>query len=344
MNTKYKARAPLRLGLGGGGSDVPPFSDMYGGCVLNGTISLFAYAILEPLSTGEVIFNAPDLECYEAFDSLGDIYDDEPLRLHKGVVARLRASNLIPDTASFRLTTYSDAPPGSGLGTSSTMVVCIIQVFAEWLGLPLGEYDIADLAYRVEREDLGLLGGKQDQYAAAFGGFNFIEFSDSRVLVNPLRVKPSIIRELEQATLLFYTGKSRESAAIIAEQIKESANPQSNSTQALHKIKESAIALKAALLVGDLECFAKIIGESWEQKKLLSPVVSTGPLNEIYEEVMRAGGVSGKISGAGGGGFFMFIVDPERRPEVIRTLSKFSGEVIPFNFEAAGSISWVTRA
>ena len=342
MVMKYRARAPLRLGLAGGGTDVPPFCDEHGGYVLNSTISLYAHAILEPLDSGLIIFEAQDLQQSETFDSITNILDSEPLRLHKGVLARLISDFSLTRELSFKLTTYADAPPGSGLGTSSTMVVCIIQVFAEWLGLPLGEYEIAKLAYQIEREDLKLQGGKQDQYAATFGGFNFMEFSNSSVLVNPLRVKPKIIRELEQSIVLFYTGTSRDSATIISTQIESSNDHKSTTTKALLRIKDDAHDLKAALLLGDINRFAKIIDASWVQKKLLSNVVSNPKLDEIYNAVMSAGGVAGKISGAGGGGFFMFIVEAEQRPEIIRILNSFSGYVVPFNFEDSGSISWVS--
>ena len=342
MVMKYRARTPLRLGLAGGGTDVPSFCDDYGGCVLNSTISLYANAILEPLDSGLIIFEAPDLQQSETFDSIENISDKDPLRLHKGVLARLISDFSVTKKLSFKLTTYADAPPGSGLGTSSTMVVCIIQVFAEWLGLPLGEYEIANLAYRIEREDLKLQGGKQDQYAATFGGFNFMEFSNSGTLVNPLRVKSKMIRELEQSIVLFYTGTSRDSASIISAQIESSSDRNSATTKALLKIKDDAKDLKAALLLGDINRFAKIIDASWVQKKLLSDVVSNPKLDGIYNAVMAAGGVAGKISGAGGGGFFMFMIEAERRPEVIRILHSFPGHVVPFTFEDTGSISWVS--
>lgn len=339
---KYFARAPLRLGLGGGGTDVAPFSDLHGGYILNATISLFAHAILEPLDSGGVIIEAVDLNEREVFESIKSITDQSPLRLHKGVISALNKRNFLSDDLSFKLTTFADAPPGSGLGTSSTMVVCLIKVFCEWLGLPLGEYDIADLAYVVEREELMFAGGKQDQYAAAFGGFNFMEFSDSRVLVNPLRIKPDIIRDLELSTVLYHTGRSRDSATIIEEQVENSKSHESQATNALFEIKQNALDLKAALLRADLDDVCALINASWHRKKELSGRVSNERLDAIYDKVMAIGGRAGKISGAGGGGFFMFLVEPEQRPRVIRVLEEFEGDVIHFTFTDSGSVSWMS--
>jgi D-glycero-alpha-D-manno-heptose-7-phosphate kinase len=215
-----RARAPLRLGLAGGGTDVSPFSDEHGGCVLNATIDLYAQAILEPRDDGRVSFSAQDREEEVELTADADMPDAEPLRLHRGIYRRIVRQFNGGKPLSLKLTTFADAPAGSGLGTSSTMVVCILQAYSEWLQLGLGEYDIAHLAFEIERIELGLAGGKQDQYAAAFGGFNFIEFGAAdRVLVNPLRVKDWVINELEASTILYYTGQSRESAHIIQEQI-----------------------------------------------------------------------------------------------------------------------------
>jgi D-glycero-alpha-D-manno-heptose-7-phosphate kinase len=206
----YRSKAPLRLGLAGGGTDVSPYSEMYGGAVLNATIDLYAYCTIEETTSGSIIINAPDLKLKKKYQSFRSLPINGTLDLHKGVYNRIMHDFRITRPLSFKLTTWCDAPPGSGLGSSSTIVVAILKAFAEWLNLPLGDYDMAHLAYQIERGDLGFRGGKQDQYAATFGGFNFIEFySDERVIVNPLRIKREIADELEVSMVLFYTGASR---------------------------------------------------------------------------------------------------------------------------------------
>lgn len=219
----YRSKAPLRIGLAGGGTDVSPYSDLYGGAILNATLSLFAHATIEPLEIGGIILHSIDQQQEECFDpkALGsneELPVSEKLVLLKGVYNRILRDYGMP-SKNLRLSTFADAPAGSGLGTSSTLVVAIIGVFAEMLRLPLGEYDIAHYAYEIERKDLGLAGGKQDQYAATFGGVNYMEFYDeNKVIVNPLRIKQEYLFELENNLLLYYTSKSRESAKIIQQQ------------------------------------------------------------------------------------------------------------------------------
>lgn len=343
MSQIYRARAPLRLGLAGGGTDVSPFSEEQGGYVLNATVDLYAQAILEPRNDGHIVFAAEDREETVDLESASTLPDQEPLRLHRGIYNRIVRQFNGGRPLAFKLTTFADAPAGSGLGTSSTMVVCIVQAFSEWLGLGLGEYEIARLAYEIEREELMLTGGKQDQYAAAFGGFNFIEFGPGldRVLVNPLRIKEWVRNELEASTVLFYTGQSRESAKIIAQQIESVKTKSSSSVAAMVTLKKDAITMKEAILRGDLTRYANILRESWEAKKLLSSSVSNPHLDAIYDDAIKAGALAGKISGAGGGGFFMFFVPPNKRMALVRQLQKREGQVINFHFTAIGSQSWV---
>ncbi len=342
MTEIYRARAPLRLGLAGGGTDVSPFSDDHGGCVLNATIDLYAQVILEPRDDGKVVFAAEDREQTIVLDATAVLPDADPLRLHRGIYNRIVRDYNAGRPLSFKLTTFADAPAGSGLGTSSAVVVCITQVFSEWLRLGLGEYEIAHLAYEIERIDLGLAGGKQDQYAAAFGGFNFIEFgANDRVLVNPLRVKDWILNELEASTVLFYTGQSRESARIIEAQIESSRDMGSASLATMFALKQDALAMKEAILRGELNKYAQILQSSWAAKKRLARTVSNPMLDRIYEFALGAGAAAGKISGAGGGGFFMFFVPPERRMAVVRELRRHPGEIVNFHFTQVGAQAWI---
>jgi len=333
-----RSKAPLRLGLAGGGTDVSPYCDIFGGCVLNTTINLYTYCTITPKDNGTVRFVATDRDEIETMHSTSILPLNGILDLHKGVYNRIvKNYNLSP--LSFEMTTYSDAPAGSGLGTSSTLVVCILQAFIEWLNLPLGEYDVAQLAYQIEREDLMLSGGKQDQYAATFGGFNFIEFEkDNRVIVNPLRIKDKIVFELELSTLLYFTGISRSSAKIIEDQKKSLEDE--HRLKSMHQIKDDAFVIKESLLKGNFNKFFETMKDAWTAKKGTSESMTTPYINEIYETALSAGAYCGKISGAGGGGFMFLFLDPSKRQQVKNALKKFNGGFVDFNFVKQGAYSW----
>jgi D-glycero-alpha-D-manno-heptose-7-phosphate kinase len=335
-----RSKAPLRLGFAGGGSDVSPYSDIYGGLILNATINLYTYCTIEEKSNDKICFYAPDIEQHLEYESSYDLPIDGCLDLHKGVYNRLvKEFKLSP--LSFVMTTYSDAPPGSGLGSSSTMVVAIIKSFVEWLSLPLGEYEIAWLAYMIEREDLHLSGGKQDQYAATFGGFNYMEFlKDGNVIVNPLRIKRWIVDEMESSIMLYYTGVSRYSANIIEEQKKNTTTGNIQAIEAMHRIKQSAIDMKGALLRGDISCFARILGQAWIDKKQMALSISNTDIDNVFEVAMEAGAIAGKVSGAGGGGFIMFVVDPVKRIRLLKALRQQPGHVVDFRFSEGGAHGW----
>jgi len=333
-----RARAPLRLGLAGGGSDVSPFCDEFGGNVLNATIGRYAYAFIRPLKENLVRFIASDQQI-----TVEQSLDDElelngQLNLHKAVydeiITRFNNGKPIP----LEITTYCDAPAGSGLGSSSTIVVAMIKAFVELLNLPLDDYEIARTAFYIERIKCGLEGGRQDQYSATFGGFNFMEFyGNDRVVVNSLRIKNWISAELEAALLLFYTGVSRESAKIISNQ---STNMKSGDNAAFHKIKQEAVQMKECLLKGDFEGIVSSMREGWESKKKSAESVSNASIDQIHASAIQAGALAGKVSGAGGGGFMMFFVQPHKRMEVIRTLSNFGGQIGNANFVTHGTQAW----
>jgi D-glycero-alpha-D-manno-heptose-7-phosphate kinase len=337
-----RARAPLRLGLAGGGTDLSPYCEQFGGAVLNATIDLYAYATLEPLAGSHTTFIARDTKVEETIDADPSALKIEgPAVLHRAVYRRIvnefRAGTPLP----CRLTTFCEAPPGSGLGSSSTLVVAMVKAFVELLGLPLGEYDIAHLAFEIERVDAGLSGGRQDQYAATFGGFNFIEFSDNnRVVVNPLRVKNWILSELEASIILFHTGVSRSSAAIIAEQTKNLVSNSDRPMQAMHQLKADAFTMKEAILKGDFRTLAAVLNRSWKAKKETAAAISNDRIDHLFEAAMSAGAVAGKVSGAGGGGYITFMADPLSRMDVMRRLAEEDGEVITCSFTKRGSEGW----
>lgn len=335
-----RSRAPLRLGLGGGGTDVSPYSDTYGGLVLNATIDKYAYATIEPRKDGRVAFVAADRGVRGEY-SPDALDEDDQLALHKGVYRRILRQFNGGRPLALTVTTTSDVPPGSGLGSSSTLVVAMVKAFVELLNLPLGEYEVAHLAFEIERLDVGLNGGKQDQYAATFGGFNFIEFgANDKVVVNPLRVKNWIISELESSLLLYYTGVSRESAAIIDEQSARVKSGKSDSIDAMHELKADAVHMKEALLKGEVREFANHLGRSWEVKKRMADRISNALIDKLVTTALGAGAYSGKVSGAGGGGFVMFMVNPTQRSGVMNALAEFPGEFMGCHFVKHGTEGW----
>jgi len=339
----YRSRAPLRIGLAGGGTDVSPYSDEFGGAILNTTISQYALASIEPIEENGIILQALDRKEEQRFEWSSELPINGTLDLLKGVYNRIQKDYGLPLT-NFRLSTYVDAPAGSGLGTSSTLVVAIIGAFAEMLKLPLGEYDIAHYAFEIERQDLGLAGGKQDQYAATFGGVNFMEFyGGDKVIVNPLRIKQEYLSELENNLVLYFTSTSRESATIIKEQQKNVLDKNEKSIEAMHQLKEQARMMKEALLKGRLHEFGEVLDFGFQQKRKMAHNISNLHIENIYEAAKKAGATGGKISGAGGGGFMTFYCPGNTRYKVIETLNTFGGEVKPYQFTSHGLTTWTIK-
>ena len=334
-----RSKAPLRLGLAGGGTDVSPYSDLYGGAILNATINMFAYTTLEPTDDGKMVFESPDRKLREEYDSAEEIDTEGFFVLHKGVYNRI-VRQFTHQPLSFRIASYVDVPPGSGLGTSSTLVVSILGAFVEWLKLPLGEYDIARLAYEIERVDLGMSGGKQDQYAATFGGFNFMEFYKENVIVNPLRIRNRYADELAHNLVLYYTDTSHVSAEIIEEQQRNVRAKNSHSIEAMHKLKEQAIQMKEALLRGHIDRIGEILDFGWRYKKQMASSITNPHIDGIYNAAKEAGASGGKISGAGGGGFMFFYCPGVSRYAVVEALQRFGGKAKRYEFVNEGLKTW----
>jgi D-glycero-alpha-D-manno-heptose-7-phosphate kinase len=338
-----RSRAPLRLGLAGGGTDVSPYCDEFGGAILNATIGHYAYATIEPLDDGQVHFLSCDQDQSVSYPSAAELEPDGNLDLLKHIHNHAVQAFNAGEPLSLRLTTRVDVPSGSGLGGSSTLVVAVLKAYAEWLNYPLDDYDLAQTAYHIEREKSGLKGGRQDQYAAAFGGFNFMEFGrDGHVLVNPLRVREDVLSELEASILLFYTGASRESADIIAEQSKNVETGNRDAIDAMHKIKQEALRMKEALLRGDFNMFYDVLRTSWDAKKRMASRIVSPRIEELYNRALRAGAYCARISGAGGGGFMIFIVDPMRKYQVADALQvcESNGTLYGCHFTHGGARAW----
>lgn len=336
----YRSKAPLRLGLAGGGTDVSPYCDLYGGSILNATISLYAHASIETIDGDEIIIEAIDRNETYSGQLTDNIEIDGILSLAKGAYNHI-VKNYGPIPSGFKLTTSVDAPAGSGLGSSSTLLVTILGAFSEWLKLPLGEYDIAHMAYVIEREELNMAGGKQDQYAATFGGVNFMEFyKEDRVIVNPLRVKRRVLFELGNNIVLYFTSTSRLSSTIIETQSKNVSDKNESSIAAMHHLKEQAIMMKEALLKGNIDDVGPILDFGFKYKKQMAQGISNTVIDDLYQIAIENGATGGKISGAGGGGFMMFYCPGNTQYVVKAALDKFEGRILNFQFVEHGLYTW----
>ena len=344
-----RARAPLRLGLAGGGTDVAPYCDEHVGYVLNATIDRYAYAVIRVSNNNTLRFEATDLgvqeqvylNATEASEDTTDTTSITNLFLHFAVYKTIMNQFNSGRFLSLSVSTYCDAPAGSGLGSSSTLVVAMVRAYVELLNLPLDDYSIANLAYKIERLDCGLQGGRQDQFSATFGGVNFIEFHrHPRTTVNPLRVKNWILCELEASLVLYFTGVSRESARIIAEQSGNVHENKNDALNAMHSVKREALIMKECLLKGDFDGFVMAMRRGWAAKKQSASTVSNSNIDAVYEAAMEAGALAGKVSGAGGGGFMWFFVPNEKRMNVCRTLESFGGQAGNCHFTKSGCQAW----
>ena len=349
---KIRSRAPLRIGLAGGGTDLPIYSDQYGGVVVNATIGMYAYCTIIPTNDNKIKIYAYDNKNTLETDSVPylPIDDDNTLILHKGIYNRIVRDYNGGKPLSFIMSTSNDAPIGSGLGTSSTMVVAILEAYNKWLSLGLNDYQKAQLAYEIERIDLNLAGGKQDQYAAVFGGFNLIEFrTDKSVIVNSFRLDKGTKNEFECAMLLYYSGTDRKSADqqkelasnIIKDQSSNASNKQSSTLEAMKKLKEFSYIMKDCVLVGDFKGFADSLRTIWANKKKTSSIISNQQLEETINYALENGAEAVKVSGAGGGGFILFYCDPINRQKLIYALNKLPGTVYPVTFTDHGVESWI---
>ncbi len=334
-----RTRAPLRISFAGGGTDVPPYCDERGGVVLNATINRYAYATLVP-SDGQFTVRSLDYDasiCYGIDDPF--VYDGQ-LDLVKAVIDRFRNDHGLAE--GFEIFLHNDAPPGSGLGSSSAITIALIGAIADYCRLPLSSYQVADLAYRIERIDVGIKGGKQDQYAAAFGGFNFIEFNRDVTVVNPLRLPESTLCELEYSLVFAYVGGTHFSSHIIQKQMDNYQQRQSDAVAAMDNLKALAFEMKQALLLGNLREFGRLLDTAWQNKKRMAEGITTSRIDQLYSDVTEAGALGGKISGAGGGGFMFFLCDTQKRFAVQEALRHNGAQVVNLSFTQEGVRTWMT--
>lgn len=331
-----RARAPLRVSFAGGGTDVPPYPEENGGLVLSATINRYAYGTLRPREDRQIGIQSLDLDAVVSIALEETRPDGDRLDLIKAAIQKLASDSPL----GFDLFLHSAAPPGSGLGSSSAVVVALVGLLSEHMRLPLTDYERARLAYTVEREDLGLKGGTQDQYAAVFGGFNFMEFRGDDVIVNPLRIPTESIQELEYNLLLCFTGGTRVSDHIIDDQTDRYRAKSSSTVDGLQMQKELAVEMKDALLRGNLTEFGTLLGRAWDYKKQMSPKISNPHIDELYQEALKHGAIGGKVTGAGGGGYMLLYCRYDAKHEVKEALAALGAEAVDFQFDHAGLTTW----
>ena len=335
MKTVF-AKAPLRMALAGGGTDLEPYYSRYGGFVLNATIDQYAYCKVEP--SREWCFKSIDLGIEEKHNLWNNVeYIDSKLKL---LINSYQYLTKDVEREPVKITTYVEAPPGSGLGSSSALVVALIAAIAEYYNVPLGEYDMAEYAIEIERKICDLPGGKQDQFAAAFGGFNFMEFlKDGRTIVNPLRLNQKTQNMMELSTVLYYVGKPRKDSRVIENTAKGLVDSKTV-LNATHEIRNACINYKRSLLMGDFNMISELMETYWRMKLETNPHVASPEILDSYDYARNNGATAAKISGAGGGGHMVLFTEFEERHRLISALKNKEGRVVPFKFVNHGVDVW----
>lgn len=338
-----RSRSPVRISFGGGGSDVSPYTEEFGGAVVNVAINRYAYTTFVERDDGRIIIDSLDLNQKVEYESLDEMELDGNLDLAKSVVLYFKENHpvFLKELQGFELHTSCEIPPRSGLGSSASMFASVIGIFNKLAKeYRIDNYEVAELAYFLERKKLANAGGRQDQYATAFGGLNFIEFKgDSFVKVSPLKLKPDYLLELESNLLLLNIGPRSESGDILSDQIENLKNNQA-SIEATHKTKEFAHKMKYALIRGDLYQFGQLLHQGWQEKKKFTNKISNPQIDEIYEVLMKAGAMGGKVLGAGGGGHILFFCEPGRKLHVLKKALEIGTKEVPFTFDYEGLTTW----
>jgi D-glycero-alpha-D-manno-heptose-7-phosphate kinase len=333
-NEIARARAPVRIDLAGGWTDVPPYSAEQGGAVVNAALTRYAYATLRPLPPGRYELVSADYDLYFQAEDIRDLEYDGNLDLVK---AALRRRGL--ETGA-QITTRSEAPPGSGTGSSAAMGVALVGLLDYIAGGNMLPSEVAEMAHLVEVEELRIGGGRQDQYAAAHGGLNFMRFSDGQVDVEPLSIGDDFLREMEKHLVLIYTGNSRLSGNIIDRVMGAYSAGEQQVTQALGNLRDAAGEMKAAIEAEDLRRVGEVMSWNWENQKRLYEEMTTLKIEALIAAMREVGILGVKASGAGGGGCVIVLAHPDREHLVVRAAEDLGGRVISFKFDTSGLCRW----
>lgn len=332
-----RGKAPLRISFCGGGTDVFPFPEEHGGIVLNCTIDKYAYATLSPRDDTKINIYSLDYDLLVRYDAMRELQFDGKLDLIKAVLTRMKQKR------GFDLFLHCDAPPGTGMGASGAICVLLIGLLAKYYNLSFSNYEIAEMAFRVETEDLKLAGGRQDHYAATFGGFNLIEFNKDRTIVTPLKIDSQIMEELHYHLLLCYTQTSRCSGRLIDKQVRYYKNKRKETIEALFELKKLTYQMKDALMLGQLDELARLLHYAGELKNKMNPSTTTDYIDKLYKIALENGAVGGKILGAGGGGYLLLYCQFDKKHKISEKLEENGAKIVPFNFAYDGLRTWQTR-
>ena len=330
-----RSKAPLRISLGGGGTDVYPYTENFGGAIISTTIDRYANVTIKENKENLLRVISQDYNLLEIFDSISDLRNNGKLDL---VRASFRFLNL--NRTNIDTILHVDAPPVSGLGSSSALTVALVGAIKNLQNKTLEPYDISHTAYVIEREEAKIKGGMQDQYASAFGGFNFIEFKKNSVKVHPIRLRPEIKNELFASLILCDTCDTRLSANILERQINSYEQKNEIILKNLHLIKQIEYDMKNSLIKGNIKEIGEMLHDNWVLKKTLDKEISNSKIDKIYDSAISAGAIGGKLLGAGGGGHLLFVADPENKIHVENELQKSGCTIVKFNFDENGLQTW----
>ena len=319
---------------------MPSYYMEHGGAVLVSTINRYTFATLAPRSDREIQIQSIDFDLVVKYHVDDTPTYDGVLDLAKAAVRRISTQG---NHAGFDLYLQSDAPAGSGLGGSASLTVAVMGALADFAAVRLDNYQMAELAYAVERTDLSISGGKQDQYACVFGGFNLIEFSSDGVLVNPLRIPPQVLNDLEYHLMLCYTGRTRLSAGLIDKQEQHYQQGRAETIEGLDSLRGLSYTMKDALLRGNLGEFAELLDTAWASKVKVNPDLTDCHIDEMYETARRNGAIGGKLLGAGGGGYLLLFCEGGKKRRVREKLEELNGQLTDFSFVDEGIQVWQSR-
>lgn len=328
-------RSPVRISFGGGGTDLPAYFENYGGAVLSAAINKYFYTIVGKRDDGHIQIISSDLRVFETWKDINRMSLEESgsaLEIPLAVLKELGCE------VSVDLFLASEIPPGTGLGSSASVCVNVLQAMSTYLHLPLSKYDLADKAFYLATEILKKPVGKQDEFAAAFGGLNFITFErDGSTHVEPVKVDPEVTTALQRRLMLFFTGASHHSWSILKEQEVSTRRREEMAVESLHHIRELAGKMLQVLKQGDLRQFGQLLHEGWERKKKISNKISTGAIDRMYSLAREHGALGGKITGAGGGGFLLLYCEEGNQPAVREVLAAEGIREMRFAFDFSGS-------
>ncbi|MDR4504202.1 MAG: hypothetical protein MRK01_05315 [Candidatus Scalindua sp.] len=323
-------RTPVRISFGGGGTDMPGFYEKHGGAVVSITINKYFYSFYKPREDEKIQMISSDFQSLLSVDDFYSLKFGEGFDIPSAVIKHYRLYH------GFDLFTASEVPPGSGLGSSGAVTVNMVHLCSRLKNETLTQRQIAEDAYFIQREILNLPIGKQDEYAAAYGGLNFMEFYENRVSVTPISIEPDVKTRLEKNLLLFFTGRTREATTILQKQDDSTKRDGSSIITAMARVKDNAYDIKRALELGDLELFGTLLDVAWKYKKEMCRGITSDFLDRVYDIALKHGALGGKITGAGGGGYFVFYCNEERQEELRGVMADENLKFLDFKFSETG--------